>query len=274
MMTPAAGKTCVVCGQDCSGKPRVKDPAGHYFCKPCYDQALQRKQAAAVAAPAAEEDPFALHLEEIVSEIPEAPSMHACPKCGAAMAEGAQLCVHCGFNARTGARTRTIAVKSRPTTPGGSAWPIVVGVVSIVLGGGGAILYGFQLLGFVMAATGATSAKAVLISVGAATLPFLLSLWLLIAGIGVARRRAESVSLLKRWAIVKIIVYGTCLSFLAVAMLAGAGPGELTDKMGGIDQAAAGMLMLALMAWFLAWPVFVLAWTARRAVKDDIDAWR
>lgn len=30
-------KLCVVCGADCAGKPRVKDPSGRYYCKACYD---------------------------------------------------------------------------------------------------------------------------------------------------------------------------------------------------------------------------------------------
>lgn len=31
------GKKCVICGVDCAGRPRVKDPRGRYFCRPCYD---------------------------------------------------------------------------------------------------------------------------------------------------------------------------------------------------------------------------------------------
>lgn len=29
-------KPCVVCGVDCTGRPRVKDPNGRYYCRPCY----------------------------------------------------------------------------------------------------------------------------------------------------------------------------------------------------------------------------------------------
>lgn len=33
----AGGKHCIVCGVDCAGRPRVKDPQGRYYCRPCYD---------------------------------------------------------------------------------------------------------------------------------------------------------------------------------------------------------------------------------------------
>ncbi len=42
-------KTCVICGEDCSGRPRTKDPKGRYYCLPCYERAkhkLEQKQAA------------------------------------------------------------------------------------------------------------------------------------------------------------------------------------------------------------------------------------
>lgn len=38
-------KTCVVCGADCSNKPRVKDRRGRYFCRPCYEAAVKKQKA-------------------------------------------------------------------------------------------------------------------------------------------------------------------------------------------------------------------------------------
>ncbi len=35
-------KICVICGEDCSGRPRTKDPRGHYYCLPCYEQAKRK----------------------------------------------------------------------------------------------------------------------------------------------------------------------------------------------------------------------------------------
>lgn len=31
-------KRCTICGVDCNGRPRMKDPSGRYFCRPCYDE--------------------------------------------------------------------------------------------------------------------------------------------------------------------------------------------------------------------------------------------
>ncbi len=43
MSEPAAsGKICVVCGQDCAGKPRVKDPQGRYSCKSCHELGFRK----------------------------------------------------------------------------------------------------------------------------------------------------------------------------------------------------------------------------------------
>lgn len=44
-------KICVICGEDCSGRPRIKDSKGRYYCKSCHEEALRRKQAPAEAAP-------------------------------------------------------------------------------------------------------------------------------------------------------------------------------------------------------------------------------
>jgi hypothetical protein len=35
-------KTCVVCGADCDGKPRVKDPKGRYYCKACHESLSEK----------------------------------------------------------------------------------------------------------------------------------------------------------------------------------------------------------------------------------------
>ena len=43
-------KTCAVCGQDVSAKPRTKDRNGRYFCTPCYEKVLARKHAKRAAA--------------------------------------------------------------------------------------------------------------------------------------------------------------------------------------------------------------------------------
>jgi hypothetical protein len=44
MSDAASGKICVICGESCDDRPRVKDPKGRYFCRDCYDKALERKR--------------------------------------------------------------------------------------------------------------------------------------------------------------------------------------------------------------------------------------
>ena len=50
--TSSAAKICIRCNQDCSAKPRTKDPAGRYTCKSCLEQAqLAAKNVPRIAAP-------------------------------------------------------------------------------------------------------------------------------------------------------------------------------------------------------------------------------
>ncbi len=50
MATATPAKTCIKCGQDCSGKPRTKDPQGRYTCRECYDKVTAARAAQPVAA--------------------------------------------------------------------------------------------------------------------------------------------------------------------------------------------------------------------------------
>lgn len=40
MATTTPGKICIRCGQDCSGRPRTRDPQGRYTCRGCYDKLM------------------------------------------------------------------------------------------------------------------------------------------------------------------------------------------------------------------------------------------
>lgn len=50
-------KVCVICGEDCSGRPRIKDSNGRYYHKSCHEEALRRKPARAEAAPPPKPEP-------------------------------------------------------------------------------------------------------------------------------------------------------------------------------------------------------------------------
>src|SRR5437867_10526512 len=51
MAATGGAKICVACGEDCSNRPRTKDAKGRYFCKPCYEKAVQHQRSAAAPAP-------------------------------------------------------------------------------------------------------------------------------------------------------------------------------------------------------------------------------
>jgi hypothetical protein len=107
----AMAKTCVVCGVDCSGKPRVKDPQGRYCCQPCFDTAEARK-ANVAAAPRVDDEPFRIDdpafeepllvpvaEDEIIPLAPAAMNVStpaACLRCGSSWVPQAQSCMVCG----------------------------------------------------------------------------------------------------------------------------------------------------------------------------------
>lgn len=47
----ATAKICGICGEDCAGQPRIKDPKGRYYHKACYERVMAER-AAAASAPA------------------------------------------------------------------------------------------------------------------------------------------------------------------------------------------------------------------------------
>lgn len=67
---PAGGKICVICHEDCSTRPRLKDRAGQYYCRKCVNVAKRQiaagkeaeapKQAAADPLPPAPPEPAPL----------------------------------------------------------------------------------------------------------------------------------------------------------------------------------------------------------------------
>lgn len=129
-------KTCRLCGEDCSNRPRVKDAQGRYFCKSCDDLRMAGQAASLSAAavtdpepPAAEpapgDEPFELDDDafELADPDPGASPLpidmvdHAarttsCPVCVRAMAPGTRICVSCGYDAEKGIQSSTKIEKS------------------------------------------------------------------------------------------------------------------------------------------------------------------
>ncbi|MFG0284309.1 MAG: hypothetical protein ACF8R7_07790 [Phycisphaerales bacterium JB039] len=123
-------KVCRICGQDCSTRPRVKDPQGNYYCKTCLE-AHQAKQKAQAPPPPEEPEGFDLgaqlggdpgddlggyDLAEAVGDSePAAGAGGGCPNCGAPMAASAALCVNCGYSPAGGKGVKTtVSVEREP----------------------------------------------------------------------------------------------------------------------------------------------------------------
>lgn len=139
--SPSAKKICFVCGEDCAGKPRLKDPEGRYCCKGCEGKAagaskpqvvvksahVPRSAAAGIAAGAAstsaatptspsgsmgfDEDPIDF------GSMTEAPAVVSnfvpCPGCNAPTAKGSAICMSCGCNLITGKKAKVKVSKER-----------------------------------------------------------------------------------------------------------------------------------------------------------------
>ncbi len=118
--TGAAGKICAICGEDVSGKPRVKDAQGRYMCAGlCEAKAAEQARArsaprpkpapaAAPAAPPVVSSDAGL-LGKLIEDSPMLKSAK-CESCGSAMVGGAVLCTRCGYNTQTGKNIRTAVI--------------------------------------------------------------------------------------------------------------------------------------------------------------------
>ncbi|MHC5115428.1 MAG: hypothetical protein ACYTGP_13495 [Planctomycetota bacterium] len=185
-----SGKICVICGEDCAGRPRTKDGKGRYYCQPCYDDVkrkIEARKAAAAAPPPPppppapiEDDPFSM-LDEVVGDAPTpvpgavpAPAgfgQETCPGCGGALAADAVVCTSCGYNKQTGTSLQVTEEKPKRdfsgltsrfglvATPPGLAL-LILGLEAVCIGlgfmsgaVGGVAVLGFFALALVVGVT-------------------------------------------------------------------------------------------------------------------------
>ncbi|HVP74143.1 MAG TPA: hypothetical protein VMS30_10425 [Phycisphaerales bacterium] len=302
-----SGKTCAVCGEDVSSKPRTKDAKGRYFCQPCYLQALDRKHArregappspkalpaSSKAAPAAKRARDATGmiidddadmggaggganmLEQLLDLEPahEAPAL-ICPACRSKIPPGGFLCTVCGFNTQTNEQGGSVKVKKQ-RQPGGAVWPWIVGIASMVFGGAGALLYGLYFLFALFGAMKAGVLGAALVSVvPIGSLLTGLAMWLFRDGLRIVRHNSEGVKWIRYWAMAKLLIYGSCLGVL---MSIPPGPMEqrLETLPGGTDLTVADIksTILLIMLWYLLWPAFVMVFFFIPRITADVEAW-
>ncbi|MHC4064795.1 MAG: hypothetical protein ACYSUQ_02230 [Planctomycetota bacterium] len=147
----SAAKTCRLCGQDCSDKPRVKDKRGQYYCRDCYEKARSSRQAASAAKPTAPppSPPSAGEatgkaagsggdsaasldlLAQLAAHGRSAPVVEKqgprCPGCSKPLAQGVVVCTNCGYDLRTGQRLplAQAAPTAKPARPASGGFDIL-----------------------------------------------------------------------------------------------------------------------------------------------------
>jgi hypothetical protein len=105
----APAKVCILCGADCSKRPRVKDAQGRYSCKECLERHTQ-------TAPPPADDLIPSDLLAIEASAAPAAGLQVCPNCQSSMPHGAPICIQCGFDSRKNAiiNTNQSVEKARP----------------------------------------------------------------------------------------------------------------------------------------------------------------
>lgn len=276
-------RVCVVCGEDCSSRPRTKDVQNNYYCTPCYErrraETLRSQPPATTprihplptpmpgSAPAPAEDIFAVNPDWIASELAAAPETVACQSCGSSMPEGGVVCMNCGHNQFSGAQLQTQML--RAAVDRRASWPIVIGVISIVFGIGGVVLQGAAL-----AANASGTTTGVPRNIISAIFAAMLAIWLAFAGFKIMRRDPSGVDSIRKWAKVKLVLVGIALTCLGIGFFAVASmKNQLSTQFGVTDVGALFAILLAFLAWAAAWPIFVLVWFNRPAVGAEVRSW-
>lgn len=193
---------------------------------------------------------------------------------------------------RTPAETPSMTPPSEmgepPAKPSG--WPTALGTISIVFGSLGLVCYGCMsvntiatpmLVGMVPEDQRPPTAQGIQLFVQIFQLCAAsgLSVWLLIAGIGLARRRPWSRAHAIGWSVGKILL--TIISTLAGLAFVGETVEQINGSMtqGGQTppftvSVGIFVVVIAISAvWAVIWPVFLLIWFRRAAVKDEVAAW-
>jgi len=156
---------------------------------------------------------------------------------------------------------------------GGETWPVVFGVLSLVV----------AFIDLAIVATNAVyattapgdSAYNMGRAIGGSIIPGILALWLLFAAIGIIRRSPGAISLIKQWAWVKLVLTVVCNGVGIVALLAVQGAAERIGAGAG-GGVGTEVLLIAIVigaAWGLAWPIVSLIWLSQGKVQADFAKW-
>tara|TARA_E500000318_G_scaffold80251_1_gene75374 strand:- start:437 stop:1216 length:780 start_codon:yes stop_codon:yes gene_type:complete len=146
----ADGKRCIICGEDCTDRPRIKDGKGQYACRACVEKkqagkksaTRDRPDAAPKAAPdAARAATGAGMMEHWASRSAEGQialgeiEQPKCPKCEHPMMPDAVVCMGCGFNTQSGKRVFTRVQKAEKDKSSGGGGISLGGENTVVIVG-------------------------------------------------------------------------------------------------------------------------------------------
>lgn len=179
--------------------------------------------------------------------------------------------------------------------PRPSRWPKVIGVISVVLGSLGvlggicgtlAMVVGQGVM--TLAAQqqqGASAVQAMQDQTSFTVLSLLtgllLALFLLVAGVVLICRRRRGVTLLKVWAVCRIVavgvgsVIGYFVGVAQMEVMQQTTMGSNQPPPGMASFITGGMILLFVLGllWGWAWPIFVLIWLRRQKIRDDYSTW-
>jgi hypothetical protein len=174
--------------------------------------------------------------------------------------------------------------------PEPSKWPGVVGTINIVLATLGLLCYGCgagnALLGPVLARMMAQGQQVptpppvvTVTQVVVSCASFLLSCWLLAAGIGLVKRLPWARNHAIGWSVAKIAL--SLISTGAGVALAEENARMINNQMTQGGQAppftfTAGLFIAIAavsLAWYLIWPVVLLLWLSRGSVREEVRLW-
>lgn len=113
-VAPQLVKSCVACGADVGGKPRVRDAQGRYRCKGMCETKPVTVAAVSAKAGAPPVDDL---LTKLIDESPISKAT-PCPQCSTPMLPNSVLCTSCGFNTTTNKRVKTAIIREKePKAP-------------------------------------------------------------------------------------------------------------------------------------------------------------
>ncbi len=279
-MSPQSAKICVVCGEDCSHSPRVKDPRGRYYCKPCYESARQGGKEHSRRHDDEDERTTSSNwggslLDDLDAEESSAAS-GKCPECDAALEPGAVLCVNCGYILKAGKHIKSEIITDEGADPAEadeprSKWPIVVGIFSLIFAVFGVLVYGAGSF-MALKSSPAEAGGPLVWALGIVLQPILLVLSIGLGAVAtmLMKRRAAGAVWLWRWSWAKAIASLAYGAFVAMQISSAT---DLPDEVRSVVAIGTAIIVPLVLLWMLFWPVFLLPWLRRTRVREEVAQW-